>query len=61
MLFALTLLHVPLPAAHPSPQVINFWTGVQEYDANGQPLAESKPPSIEEARAEFPDCVFMGA
>jgi hypothetical protein len=48
-----------LPAA--LPQVINFWTGVQEYDANGQPLAESKPPTIEEARAEFPDCVFMGA
>jgi hypothetical protein len=60
MCAVLTLLPARmLPAA--LPQVINFWTGVQEYDANGQPLAESKPPTIEEARAEFPDCVFMGA
>lgn len=41
-------------------QVINFWTGVQEYDENGIALAETKPPSIDEARAAFPDCTFVG-
>jgi 30S ribosomal protein 3 len=40
--------------------VINFWTGVQEYDENGIALAEAKPPSIDEARAAFPDCTFVG-
>lgn len=41
--------------------VINFWTGVIEYDDQGQPLTETKPPSIDEARAAFPDCFFIGA
>jgi len=41
--------------------VINFWTGVAEYDEAGNPVGETKPPSIDEARAEFPDCTFMGA
>jgi 30S ribosomal protein 3 len=41
--------------------VINFWTGAVVYDDQNQPLNETKPPSIDEARAAFPDCVFIGA
>lgn len=41
--------------------MINFWTGVAQYDENGQPVGEPQPPSIDEARAAFPECTFVGA
>lgn len=43
------------------PQVINFWTGAVEYAEDGQALNEPNPPTIDEARAAFPDCSFIGA
>lgn len=46
---------------HTMPQVINFWTGEQQYDEQGQPEGEPNQPTIEQARAEFPDCIFMGS
>lgn len=42
-------------------QVINFWTGAVEYTEDGGALNEPNPPTIDEARAAFPDCSFIGA
>lgn len=42
-------------------EVINFWMGTQEERAeDGTVLVAAVKPSIEEARATFPDCDFAG-
>jgi hypothetical protein len=56
----LTLAHTHTHThARTRTQIINFWTGQQEFDEAGNPVGEPVQPPIDAARAEFPDCTFI--